>query len=124
MPRSGKRNMQGTLHGPMNEPNLNGTLPALLCGAPGLNFNSDVQLPYRFPITESTHATEVCCELCWEATSDLEVIKAAQKAQNAAAGYAVDYQCKNCASAYNEVKELKKGHHALAEKVRGGRMSM
>jgi hypothetical protein len=119
MPRSGPRNMIGTLHGPMNDPNLNGTLPALLCGAPGLNFNSDVQLPYRFPIKECTHAAAVCDGLCCEETSELEVIKTAQKAQNAAAGYAADYQCKNCASAYNEVKELKKGHHALAEKMRG-----
>ena len=103
MPRSGQRNMQTTFHGPMDEANLNSTLPALLCGAPGLNFNSDEQLPYRCPIIE---APELCCERCREAASDVSVIKAAQKAPNAAADYAADYKFKNCASAYNEVKEL------------------
>ena len=43
------------------------------------------------------------------------MILAAQTQQNARAGYAADYQCKRSARGFNEVKEAKKGHHAMAE---------
>ena len=49
---SGRRNKLGSLHGPQNEENVNGTHPVLLAA---LQCNSDVQLPYRFPICEATH---------------------------------------------------------------------
>eukprot|EP00959_Pyramimonas_sp_CCMP1952_P229236 4793102-Pyramimonas_sp.AAC.1 len=62
MPRAGRRNMTGCLHGPMNEENLNGALPAMLSGAAGLNFNSDFQIPHRPPVTEATHDEVVCGE--------------------------------------------------------------
>eukprot|EP00959_Pyramimonas_sp_CCMP1952_P056571 1181423-Pyramimonas_sp.AAC.1 len=58
--------MTGCLHGPQNEENLNGTLLALLSGGLGLNFSSDVQLPYRFPILEQTHDGGACAERCWD----------------------------------------------------------
>ena len=110
--------MTGCLHGPMNEENLNGTLPAMLSGAVGLNFNSDLQIPYRFPVTETTRDRCVCEERCWETDRPIDMVLAAQRAQNAAAGYAADYQCKRCAPSFNEVREIKKGHHALAEQTK------
>ena len=45
-----------------------------------------------------------------------EMILAAQTQQNAQAGYAADYQNKRSAQSFNEVREAKKGHHAMAEK--------
>eukprot|EP00973_Karenia_brevis_P023978 3305987-Karenia_brevis.AAC.1 len=60
MPATGKKNLEGSLLGPRNEPMLNGTMPPVLAGCPGLNFNSDLQLPYRFPITEETHEHDLC----------------------------------------------------------------
>ena len=44
---SGRKNVLGSMHGPMNEPNINGTHPAMLVAQ---RFNSDVQLPYRLPL--------------------------------------------------------------------------
>ena len=41
------------LHGPRNDPNLNGTRGALLVAG---CFNSDVQLPYRLLLTRETHS--------------------------------------------------------------------
>eukprot|EP00959_Pyramimonas_sp_CCMP1952_P033585 705216-Pyramimonas_sp.AAC.1 len=58
--------MTGRLHGPQNEDNLNGASPALLSGGLGLNFNSDVQLPYRFPSLEQTRDGDACAERCWD----------------------------------------------------------
>ena len=60
MPWAGKKNLQGALHGPMNEEKLNGCSPAMFAGCPGLNSNHDIQIPYRFPIMEETHASGVC----------------------------------------------------------------
>ena len=42
----GRRSKLGTLHGPMNHESLNGAHPALVTA----RCNSDVQLPYRFPV--------------------------------------------------------------------------
>ena len=53
MPFQGRRNKIGAMHGPMNHAYLNGTHPALLVA---MRFNSDVQLPYRLPISAQTHA--------------------------------------------------------------------
>ena len=50
MANGGRRNKLGSLHGPINHEYLNGTHPAMLAAQ---RFNSDVQLPYRFPITGS-----------------------------------------------------------------------
>ena len=49
MPSSGRRNMIGALHGPINDEWLNGSHPAFLAAPNGGSCNSDVQLPYRFP---------------------------------------------------------------------------
>ena len=72
----------------MNDEYLNGTHPAMLAAQ---RFNSDVQLPYRFPILQATHSN--CDKGCVEddeACEDL-IVRAAQVAQDAQAGYACDY---------------------------------
>eukprot|EP00973_Karenia_brevis_P088586 12282579-Karenia_brevis.AAC.1 len=123
LPASGKKNLEGSLFGPRNEPMLNGTMPAMLAGCPGLNFNSDLQIPYRFPVTKETHCDELCEYECWQHVDEAKMVLTAQSLQNAQAGYAADYQCKRCAQCFNEVKEIKKGHHALAEKISDKRIS-
>ena len=60
----GKKNMVGALHGPMNEENLNRCMSPILAGCPGLNFNNDIQIPYRFPIIEEIHDESVCTGKC------------------------------------------------------------
>ena len=102
---------------------MNGCMPAILSGCPGLNFNNDIQIPYRFPIIEDIHDNNVCSEECWKDMDEAEMILAAQTQQNAQAGYAADYQNKRSAQSFNEVKEAKKGHHALAEKINDKRTS-
>jgi hypothetical protein len=100
----------------MNEENLNGTHPAMLAAQ---RFNSDVQLPYRFPVIPASHSEE-CDENCLELdVSDEEIIRAAQIAQDAQAGYACDYCTKRPPMAFNEVKECCKGHQDLTERLRG-----
>ena len=60
MPKAGRRNRIGSLHGPMNHESLNGTHPCMLAAQ---RFNSDVQLPYRLPITsESCTCGKACAE--------------------------------------------------------------
>ena len=77
MPYSGKKNMVGSVHGPMNEENLNGCMSPILAGCPGLNFNNDIQIPYRFPIIEEIHDTSICTEKCWQDMNEEEMILAA-----------------------------------------------
>ncbi len=115
LPCGGRRNKIGSLHGPQNEENLNGTHPAMLAA---LQCNSDVQLPYRFPITKATHAdASVCDEDCIGKVDIEDMIDAAQHAQDAQAGYACDYQNKRGARGCNEVKECIKGHRTLHDTV-------
>ena len=83
----------------MNHEYINGTHPALLAAQ---RFNSDVQLPYRFPIVDHTHYG--CFEDCVK-DSDVcedEIVRAAQVAQDAQAGYACDYCTKRPPMAFNE----------------------
>ena len=115
--------MVGTLHGPLNEENLNGGIPAILAGCPGLNFNNDIQIPYRFPVLGSLHATDLCKEECWTETDETEMVLALQTQQNAQAGYAADYQNKRSAQSFSEVREAKKGHRAMAEQIADKRTS-
>ena len=116
MASGGRRSKLGSMHGPMNEDNLNGTHPAMLAAQ---RFNSDVQLPYRFPVIPASHSEE-CDENCLELdVSDEEIIRAAQIAQDAQAGYACDYCTKRSPMAFNEVKECCKGHQDLTERLRG-----
>lgn len=113
LPHSGRKNMLGTLHGPRNDSNLNGTHPCLLAA---LRCNSDVQLPYRFPICETTHDPTCMSTSCLDDDVDL-IIAAAQHAQDAQAGYAADYQNKRGPMAFQEIKEIIKGQRKLAESV-------
>ena len=65
----------------------------------------------------------LCSQACWENSDETEMILAAQTQQNAQAGYAADYQCKRSAQSFNEVREAKKGHPAMAEKIADMRLS-
>ena len=113
MPHKGKRSMVGIPWGPCNDPNLNGTHPALLCG---LRCNSDVQLPYRFPILPSTHSSLCSGDCCQAQTADL--VRDAQITQAAQAGYAADYQNKRLPLAMHESKEMLKAQADLAEELK------
>ena len=97
----GKRSMLGSLWGPVNDPNLNGTSPALLAA---LRCNSDVQIPFRFPITSVTHQDECCDQKCHQRARLADMIKEAQTNQAAQAGYACDYQNKRLPIAVHEIK--------------------
>ena len=114
MPISGKRSALGTLWGPMNDPNLNGTHPALLAA---LRCNSDVQLPYRFPVNEITHDEARCDQSCHLLQTTDDIVREAQRTQAAQAGYACDYQNKRHPIAMHEVKEWQKGHGGLQQEV-------
>ena len=112
LPARGRQSKLGSLHGPMNNASINGTHPAMLAAQ---RCNSDVQIPYRFPITECVH----CCsdEACVKNSHDDTIIESTQVAQYAHAGYACDYCTKRQPMAFNEVKECCKGHNTLASLI-------
>ena len=116
---SGRRSKLGSMHGPMNNEWLNGTSPAMLAVQ---QFNSDIQLPYRFPVTPETHS-ELCCEECCQSVDENTIVQAAQFAQDAAAGYACDYCSKRQPMAFNEVRECCKGHQTLNQKLQADRIN-
>ena len=103
-----KKNQLGALHGPFTHEMLNATHSAMLAAQ---RCNSDVQLPYRFPITENTHFCDdpTCLEY-----SKKVMIEATQIAQDAQSGYACDYCTKRQPMAFNECMECVKGHRQLA----------
>ena len=68
--------------------------------------NSDVQIPYRFPIVEETHS---CDDPTCSPYSEKVMIEATQIAQDAQAGYACDYCTKRQPMTFNECKECCKG---------------
>ena len=113
MPHKGKKSMVGLPWGPCNEPNLNGTHPALVAA---LRCNSDVQPPYRFPITASTHSSGLCGNECAKAPVR-NLIWDAQINQAAQAGYAADYQNKRLPVAVHECKEWMKAQKKLVEAI-------
>ena len=115
MPHKGKKSMTGTVWGPCNDPNINGTHPALLAG---LRCNSDVQLPYRFPITADTHCHHLCKDKCDEKLPLWQLVREAQTNQAAQAGYACDYQNKRVQIANHETKEWMKGQQHLYEDLK------
>ena len=115
MASSGRRSKLGSLHGPMNHESLNGTSPALLAAQ---QFNSDVQIPYRVPLTADSHSKQ-CCELCLQEDDELTMVQSFQFGQDAQAGYACDYCSKRQPMAFNEIKECCKGHQDLNEKLQG-----
>ena len=51
---TGRKSKLGGLHGPQDHEAINGTSGGMLTAH---RFNSDVQLPYRFPVSQETH----CC---------------------------------------------------------------
>lgn len=111
LPVTGRRSRIGSLHGPLNDGDLNASSPALMA-AEG-SFNTDVQIPYSIPVAKETHANS-CTEECWKVNSLQTVVETAQRRQNAQAGYACDYQNKRAAMAVNEIKEQTKGHVRLS----------
>eukprot|EP00974_Lingulodinium_polyedra_P096377 9342556-Lingulodinium_polyedra.AAC.1 len=64
----------------MNHESLNGTHPAMLAAQ---GCNSDVQLPYRFPVCAATHGCEE--EDCVGQLDEAVIVEAAQVAQDAQA---------------------------------------
>ena len=99
MALTGRRSKLGALHGPVNDEYPNATHPAMLAVH---RFNSDVQLPYRFPVMCMTC---YCGQQCGDKVDNDVVIRAAQVAQDAQAGYACDYCNKRQPMASNEAKE-------------------
>ena len=83
-----------------------------------LRCNSDVQVPYRIPITPATHNDELCDEddCCDE--NDADLVYAAQVAQDSQCGYAHDYANKRGPVAVNETKEMQKGMSDLGTQMR------
>ena len=115
LPTKGARNAIGSMKGERNEEWVNGTHPAcLVC----LRCNSDVQVPYRIPITPATHNYELCVGdgCCDENGADL--VYAAQVAQDSQCGYAHDYANKRGPVAVNEAKEMQKGMSDLGTQLR------
>ena len=114
MPHKGKRSMVGLPWGPCNDPNLNGTHPALTAA---LRCNSDVQPPYRFPVAPLTHSGALCGEACHKNMPVQSLIWEAQITQAAQAGYAADYQNKRLPIAVHECKKWMKAQKNLAEEL-------
>ena len=102
MPCGGRRNRLGSFQGPQNDENLNGSHPALLAG---LQCNSDVQLPYRFVIDETTHDNTECSEQCWKLANVKDLTEIIQTCQDAQTGYTCDYQNKRNPIAVHESRE-------------------
>ena len=97
----------------MNHESLNGSANALLAVQ---QFNSDVQLPYRFPLCDATHSQQ-CDEEClqdFDEADEIAMVYATQFAQDAQCGYACDYCSKRQPMAFNEVKECCKGQQNLS----------
>ena len=107
MPIKGKRSVLGPLqrHEPERQP------PAIVAA---LRCNGDVQLPYRFPITEELHeACGRCTASCPEDQGARETTRQAQMNQAAQSGYACDYGNKRLPIAMNEVGEWQKSQKEL-----------
>ena len=115
---TGRKSKLGGLHGPQDHEAINGTSGGMLAAH---RFNSDVQLPYRFPISQETH--RCTDESCIDDANEGSIIQAAQACQDAQAGYACDYCNKRQPMAFNEVKECCKGHADLTDKTRGESIS-
>ena len=119
MPASGRRNKLGCLQARGNHGCLNASHPALMT-AEG-SFNTDVQIPWRLPITQATHNTRLCEHPCLETNTASAMVVAAGKCQAAQAGYACDYCNKRLARGFQEVKEHIKGHHHMARTLAAGK---
>ena len=73
MSLGGEKSKLGSLHGPRTEENLNGTHPA---SCAFLQTNPDVQVPYRFAITDATHHSSACTDTTCTAAKLSSVIDA------------------------------------------------
>ena len=115
LPTKGARNAIGSMKGERNEEWVNQTHPALLVS---MRCNSDVQVPYRIPITPATHNDELCVgDGCCD-ENDADLVYAAQVAQDSQCGYAHDYANKRGPVAVNETKEMQKGMSDLGTQLR------
>ena len=76
--------------------------------------NSDVQLPYRFPICPETHLS--CEEACTAEADDVPIVQATQAGQDAQVWHDCDDCNKRQPMGFNEVKECCKGHTNLNSK--------
>ena len=115
MPFKGKKSMAGLLFGPCNDGNLNATHPALLAS---LRCNSDVQVPFRFPITSYTHRGDICGHECDKKMPVWSLALQAQRTQAAQAGYACDYMNKRNPIAVHEVNAWMAGQQHLYEELK------
>ena len=115
MPFKGKKSMTGLLFGPCNDGNLNATHPALLAS---LRCNSDVQVPFRFPITSYTHRGDICGHDCDKKVPIWSLANTAQRTQANQAGYGCDYMNKRNPIAVNEVKAWTAGQQHLYEELK------
>ena len=115
MPFKGKKSMTGLLFGPCNDGNLNATHPALLAS---LRCNSDVQVPFRFPITSYTHRGDICGHECDKKMPVWSLALQAQRTQAAQAGYACDYMNKRNPIAVHEVNAWMAGQQRLYEELK------
>ena len=115
MPHKGKKSMSGLLFGPCNDGSLNATHPAMLAG---IRCNSDVQLPFRFPLSPHTHCCDLCGHECEVKVPIWQLAHDAQRTQCAQCGYACDYMNKRGHLAVNEVNTWMQGQQKLCEELK------
>ena len=109
MATQGRKNRIGALHGPYGNEWLNCCHPAMLASLRGANVN--VQVPYRLPFD---------CQRCGSdlsAAQRREIVRAAQRAQDAQTGYCADYCAKSQPMAFHEIKEMQKGQQRLQQSM-------
>ena len=114
LPVSGKRSAIGMLHGALNHEYLNGCIPALSVGA---RDNNDIKVPYRFPVTASTHSS-LCKSDCIATARLGDMVKAIGASQNATIGYTFDYATKRQPIGVYECREWMKDHKSLAQRLK------
>ena len=80
MALTGRKSKLGAFHGLMNQESQNATHPAMLVLH---RCNSDVQFPYRFPVTAETHDDDLFGESCVSRVDPNVILQAAQNSQDA-----------------------------------------
>ena len=80
MALTGRSSKLGAFNSPMNQECQNATHPGTLAFQ---RCNSDVPLPYRFPITAETHDDALCGESCATSIDPNVILQAAQTRQYA-----------------------------------------
>ena len=111
----GKRNCIGQLLPSRNSGTINATIPAM---AIATGDNNDIKIPYRFPVTQTSHeklCTASSCRPCLEESGGLDsMIRAVENSQAAQVGYHCDYCNKRQPIGVAEAKEWEKGHQRLS----------